>query len=241
MEKYGFVYIWFDKKRKMFYVGSHWGSVDDGYICSSNRMRKAFKRRPSDFKRKILEKVENRSILLETEQKWLSLAEGKKYYYNLCFTTKSPWWNNENSRLTIGQKISKAHRSNPNHGSWTKGKVLSEETRKKISEKTSLGLQGYYEKKPRTEATRKKISENTKKLQAEGKIGMHGKIHKAETIEKMKKNNAMNNPIHIDKVKASKQGIRWLSNGTSKKMAVPGTNKYNELLQNGFYALNRSM
>ena len=44
MEKYGFVYIWYDKKRKMYYIGSHWGTDDDGYICSSNRMRDAYRR-----------------------------------------------------------------------------------------------------------------------------------------------------------------------------------------------------
>lgn len=35
MEKHGFVYIWFDKKKNMFYIGSHWGHEQDGYICSS--------------------------------------------------------------------------------------------------------------------------------------------------------------------------------------------------------------
>lgn len=26
MEKYGFVYIWYDRKRKMYYIGSHYGT-----------------------------------------------------------------------------------------------------------------------------------------------------------------------------------------------------------------------
>ena len=33
MEKYGFVYLWYDRKRKMFYIGSHWTTETDGYIC----------------------------------------------------------------------------------------------------------------------------------------------------------------------------------------------------------------
>jgi hypothetical protein len=235
MEKYGFVYIWFDKKHKMYYIGCHWGTETDGYICSSNRMRNAYRRRPKDFKRKILENVNDRKTLLEAEQKWLSLAEKTpNRYYNLCFVTKNPWWDNEQSRLTIGQKISKAHKSNPNHSYWAKGKILSEETKKKISEKTSLGLNGYYEKNPRTEKTRKKISENSKRLQAEGKIGMKNKKHSSNTIEKMKIYNAMNNPEHVAKVKQSKQGIRWLTNGVQRKMAVPETDKYKDLLKQGF-------
>jgi superfamily II DNA helicase RecQ len=235
MEKYGFVYIWFDVFRKMYYIGSHWGTIEDGYVCSSNRMRDAYRRRPNNFKRKILEKVEKRKMLLETEQKWLSLAEKTpNRYYNLSFVTKNPWWNNEQSKLTVGQKISKSQKSNPNFGSWSKGKKLSEETKQKISRSTSKAMVEHYKNNPRTEETRKKISENSKKLQAEGKIGMHGKKHSSETIQKMKVNNAMNNPKHIAKVKASKQGIRWLTNGVERKMSIPGSDKYNDLITLGF-------
>ena len=57
MEKYGFIYVWYDKKHKRYYVGSHWGHEDDGYICSSSWMRKAYRRRPSDFRRRIIARV----------------------------------------------------------------------------------------------------------------------------------------------------------------------------------------
>jgi hypothetical protein len=57
MEKYGFVYIWYDKKHKRYYVGSHWGHENDGYVCSSTWMMKAYKIRPDDFKRKIIKKI----------------------------------------------------------------------------------------------------------------------------------------------------------------------------------------
>lgn len=84
MEKYGFIYLWYDKKRKMFYLGCHWGSVDDGYICSSNRMRDAYRRRPNDFRRRILKIVEEKENLLEEEYAWLQHINdnelGKKYY-----------------------------------------------------------------------------------------------------------------------------------------------------------------
>jgi hypothetical protein len=52
--KYGFVYLWFDRKHKRYYVGAHWGKEDDGYICSSNWMRDAYKKRSQDFLREIL-------------------------------------------------------------------------------------------------------------------------------------------------------------------------------------------
>lgn len=87
-EKYGFVYLWYDRKHKRFYLGCRWGHVDDGYICSSTWMKQGYKHRPFDFKRRILEtNVKDRKLLLEKEAKWLSLISTEelgKRYYNLC-------------------------------------------------------------------------------------------------------------------------------------------------------------
>lgn len=99
-EKYGFVYIWRDRKYNRYYIGMHWGTEDDGYICSSNWMYNTYKRRPQDFKRKILEKVyTNRKDLYECEKKWLSFIkdhELKKRYYNLSKNVQDSWLNEEN-------------------------------------------------------------------------------------------------------------------------------------------------
>lgn len=86
-EKYGFIYIWFDRKRKMYYIGSHWGTVDDGYICSSNRMRDAYKRRPQDFKRRVIKSnIKTKKELHEEEDRILRNRKHKKeIYYNLRF------------------------------------------------------------------------------------------------------------------------------------------------------------
>lgn len=78
MEKYGFVYIWFDRKHKRYYIGCHWGTENDGYICSSSNMKSAYNRRPQDFKRRIISRVyTNRKDLLEEEYKWLSQIKKK--------------------------------------------------------------------------------------------------------------------------------------------------------------------
>lgn len=81
----GFIYIWYDRKRKMFYVGSHLGAKDDGYICSSRRMLITYNKRPHDFKRRIIERVSaNFSSLREAEHRWLQMIKigelGKRYY-----------------------------------------------------------------------------------------------------------------------------------------------------------------
>lgn len=113
MEKYGFVYIWYDKKHKRYYIGCRWGKEDDGYICSSPWMKRAYKNRPEDFRRRILERVyTNKKSLLEREYKWLSMIkpeELKNRYYNLHNHHFGHWASNEDSRLTVGEKISKGH------------------------------------------------------------------------------------------------------------------------------------
>lgn len=85
MEKYGFVYLWYDKRRKMYYIGCHWGLEHDGYICSSKRMRNAYDYRPEDFKRRIIKSnIPSRIAMLEEEFRWLSMIPddqlGRKYY-----------------------------------------------------------------------------------------------------------------------------------------------------------------
>ena len=71
----GFVYIWYDIKRKMFYVESHVGDINDGYVCSNKRMLLAYKKRPTTFKRRIIEMIANGSKkdVLLAEQQWLNM------------------------------------------------------------------------------------------------------------------------------------------------------------------------
>ena len=111
--KYGFVYIWFDRKHKRYYIGCHWGTVDDGYICSSNWMRDAYKRRPNDFKRRILvTNIQCRNQLLLEEHKWLLMIKEEEIgnrYYNLRKHLWGHWTTDKNTLLTVGEKISLSH------------------------------------------------------------------------------------------------------------------------------------
>jgi len=87
-KKEGFIYIWRDSKRNLYYIGSHIGSPDDGYIGSNNRLRCAYKSRPDTFKRKILEHYDSISHkeLRDRENSWLSLIKDHELhrvrYYN---------------------------------------------------------------------------------------------------------------------------------------------------------------
>lgn len=200
-EKYGFVYIWYDRKRKMFYLGCHWGTETDGYICSSNRMRDAYRRRPNDFKRRILvSQISDRTVLLDIEYKWLKLIEdeelGRKYY-NLRKHKWEHWTTDDTKRQSVNEKMVANHWfKNPEKAKIIKEKLSiagkgrpnpsarrprTEEEKRNISNKLKGKPLGY----TRTVETRQKISENSKRLQREGKIGTKGMKYSAESKKKM--------------------------------------------------------
>lgn len=110
-EKYGFVYIWRDKKHNRYYIGCHWGTIDDGYICSSPWMKQAYKYRPHDFRRRILSTNLLREEMYVEEQRFFDMIrpeEIKVRYYNLNLKTNKLWHADPDKALTVGEKISKA-------------------------------------------------------------------------------------------------------------------------------------
>lgn len=101
-----FIYIWFNSKTRMFYIGKHFGRIDDGYICSSKHMNIEYRHNPQYFKRKILQYVQDSTgnEILAAELRWLSMVKdeelGKRYYNrknknfgNTRGCTKSYVWN----------------------------------------------------------------------------------------------------------------------------------------------------
>ena len=137
MEKYGFVYIWRDKGKDRYYIGAHWGDVNDGYICSSTWMRNSYRRRPNDFRRKILSKVFNREMLFEEEHKWLMMIKDEDIgtrYYNLQKYLLH-WSSDPDARKTVGEKISKRLKgvyTGENHHNF--GKHASQESKQRMTE-----------------------------------------------------------------------------------------------------------
>jgi hypothetical protein len=121
--KYGFVYLWYDRKHKRFYLGCHWGTEDDGYVCSSPWMKQAYLYRPNDFKRRVLKtNILTRDDMFGEELRWLRMIKPteikpinpKPRYYNLNIKNNNPWHQHEDQRLTVGQKISKAKKGKSN-------------------------------------------------------------------------------------------------------------------------------
>lgn len=114
--KYGIVYIWRDRKHRRYYIGCHWGTVDDGYVCSSPWMKQAYKKRPRDFKRRVLSFVyTSRQDMFNEEARWQALIkddELKVRYYNIRRHGDRHWTTNESKSLTIKQKLSAAQKRN---------------------------------------------------------------------------------------------------------------------------------
>jgi hypothetical protein len=191
--KSGFVYIWYDKKHKRYYVGAHWGYHNDGYICSSSWMKQAYKRRPKDFKRKILVKnITSTQKMFEEEQRWLSLIKKEELgirYYNLNIEWKH--WSGKDIKESVGQKISKK----------MTGKTLPEETKRKISQslkgKTKTAEHSNNVSKS---LIGKKVSEESKEKNRTWHLG---KKPTKETIEKRKKSRKgyRHTPETIEKIR----------------------------------------
>jgi hypothetical protein len=135
---------------KMLYVGSHYGSTrislrHGGYVCSSRWMKAAYKRRPSDFMRRIVywQSTPDRKELLETEKRWLSLipkGELGKRFYNLTRHNNNWIADYEGKQKTVGKRISDALRGrkqNPEcvaaRAAALRGKKCSDATKAKIS------------------------------------------------------------------------------------------------------------
>ena len=90
--KDAFVYLWFDTKNRMFYLGSHKGTPDDSYTHSSSIMEKFTKTSiPSYMRRRILATgtVEE---MIELENKLLDNRKEKCWdkYYNVTVAFPPP-------------------------------------------------------------------------------------------------------------------------------------------------------
>lgn len=81
-----FIYLWEDKIYKKFYIGSHIGNIEDGYLFSGIDIKKEYAERPFDFERTILSyhitqsMIEIRNIEKEYLQKYD--VENNESFYN---------------------------------------------------------------------------------------------------------------------------------------------------------------
>lgn len=143
MKKYGFIYLWYDRKHKRFYLGCRWGNENDGYICSSRWMKQAYGNRPYDFKRKILKThIFSRKETYLEEQRYLNMIkpeEIKIRYYNLNIRNNEVWHKYDENIKTVGEKISAAKKGKPTGPcSREKAKTISEAKKAAFAERGGM-------------------------------------------------------------------------------------------------------
>lgn len=206
MEKYGFVYIWYDRKHKRYYVGCHWGTIDDGYICSSSWMKKAYKIRPEDFKRRILKTNLTREQMYLEEQIYFNTIkpeEIKTKYYNLSLSSKDPWHKHPLKNKSIGQKIS-ASKKGKNTGPRdpSVGKKISEA--KKTAFAARGGMSEEHKEKLRQAKLGKKHTEKWKKCNSE-----RMKKQWSDGTRKRKEPKKTMTREEQDKLHSEKLKLRW--------------------------------
>lgn len=145
VEKYGFVYIWFDVRKNMYYVGCHWGNETDGYICSSKWMRDAYRRRPQDFRRRVIKTNLSREQMFLEEQRYFNMIkpeEVKSRYYNLNIKNNEVWHKYDENIKTVGEKISAVKKGKTiGPCSPEKAKAISEAKKKKFAERGGMSDQ----------------------------------------------------------------------------------------------------
>ena len=134
----GYIYLWYDTKAKLFYLGGHKGKVEDSYVCSNIKMLNAYKKRPETFKFKVLEYVNGDNIALrEAEQRWLNMIDDTELYWTPNIYNKTVRYYNQKKHSSGGN--GSANKGNSNIGGWNRGlkgvQTYSEETRSKMSQK----------------------------------------------------------------------------------------------------------
>jgi hypothetical protein len=78
----GYIYLWYDTRAKLFYLGGHKGKVEDSYVCSNKTMIRAYKKRLETFKFRVLQYVNgDNKVLRQAEQQWLDKIKNEELYW----------------------------------------------------------------------------------------------------------------------------------------------------------------
>lgn len=101
----GFIYEWINNINGKRYIGSHRGTIDDGYIGSGSAFLKAYKKYGrGNFTRNIIEYVKNVTDIKSREEYYLKLVNAKsnRMYYNLSNTPTGGYENITWENVRIG-------------------------------------------------------------------------------------------------------------------------------------------
>ena len=194
-----FVYCWTDNLTNILYLGSHKGTEDDGYVCSSKYMMKEYKSRPASFTRQIiahgsfLEMRKFEGVILDS----IDAAKDPMFYNKINSQIK---FCQERHTEETKRKISESQKGKPKR---SKGYKHTEESKAKMSAaktgkpdhvvrdeayraKMSASCKGINQG-PKSEETKRKISEtkrnNPYKHSDETRVKIRDRVRLANTEE----------------------------------------------------------
>ena len=233
----GFIYLWFDRKYKRYYIGAHWGTENDGYICSSPWMKRSYAKRPSDFRRKIIKSdINTRDEMYMLEMNYLSMIKETEIkphktnprYYNLNIKNNNIWHRYDADIKTVGQKISASKKGKPDKRTTSlseigkkisiakKGKPLTEAHRKALAA---------VPRKPHTEEWKTANSERLKQQWADGTRKSYGPMSE-EHKKKIAAGNKGKIRIDVTNYKISHSKKYLITNMNGSTIEVHGLKKY---------------
>ena len=210
MNKEAFVYLWYDSRSKMFYLGKHKGTPDDGYTHSSS-MWQQFKNDniPKGVRRRIIawgtnedmHELETKLLLNRKEKCWDRYYNANirgKFYRPLesYKTGEDNFWYGKKLTEKTKRKMSKA----------ALGRKHTEETKRKISE-ALLGEKNPRYGKKHTEEAKRKISKASSINQSGKNNNMYGKKHTEETKRKISESKLGQKFTEETKRKISEAGL----------------------------------
>lgn len=133
MQYTGYVYLWYDTLARLFYLGGHYGKVEDSYVCSSKTMLRAYKKRPLSFKFRVLQYTYgNPNELRFVEQRWLNMIRQEELLLTENVRNQTARYYNVKKNAVGGNGVG-TNLGNSNIGGHNKGKPMSEAQKKKIS------------------------------------------------------------------------------------------------------------
>lgn len=184
-----FVYCWTDKTTNKLYIGSHKGSIDDGYVCSSKYMLEEYNKRPEDFSRQIVAEG-NLSDIRKLEAKILQAANAS---INEMFYNK-----HENDGFYFE--------------GWKKGEMSEEHRAKLSSAKKGKKLSKIHRQNILNNRTGKKNSPEHKKALIESRIGSRHTEEAKKKMSESRKNNPMLKELasRAGKISAEKRRLKKL-------------------------------
>lgn len=128
-----FVYCWTNHRTNKLYIGSHKGSTDDGYVCSSKYMMEEYRKNPDVFTRTIIATGEEADIR-KLESKILASANA---------AADDDFYNKHNG---FGEFLSESVRKKIGEKTKSRWNSLTEIERQNFKNKMSK-----YNRRPKTE------------------------------------------------------------------------------------------